>query len=432
MTTHDTSAMNDTGITVLRDVAFGVASIGHGTPAAGQRTLRMDVYLPPGPVAPAGLRPALLLAHGGAYHRGSKETDEFEQDGSHNTPMPEYCARYAAKGFVCFSIGYRLTQELPAPQPAPIRRGRTVHRGRIDYVRGLLGLAPATDEELVNGLEAAMADVACAFRFVQANTASWAVDPARMAMGGFSAGAFSAIYAACALGVPAAAIVSLSGGMDPEDAAHYLHGGRGQPALLLLSSEFDLPGIGERTLALSTRAQALGLAVRRYFVPGKPHFYDRTTAVQLQHSNQAASPTHCSVEAAIGHFLHDNLAAPAVSVQVLEAFADAWCRHDVDALMACMADDCVFHTSAGPEASGTRHVGREAVRAAFAKAWADVPDAQWTRARHFVSGNRGVSEWTFTGTRASDGVRIEVDGCDIFTFSGDKIRVKDSWRKQRG
>ena len=50
--------------------------------------------------------------------------------------------------------------------------------------------------------------------------------------------------------------------------------------------------------------------------------------------------------------LHDNLAAPAVSVQVLEAFADAWCRHDVDALMACMADDCVFHTSAGPEASG--------------------------------------------------------------------------------
>ncbi len=50
---------------------------------------------------------------------------------------------------------------------------------------------------------------------------------------------------------------------------------------------------------------------------------------------------------------------------------------------------------------------------------------------HFVAGARGVSEWTFTGTRASDGQRIEVDGCDIFTFEGDKIRVKDSWRKQR-
>jgi acetyl esterase/lipase len=419
------------GVTILRDVAYGEASIGHGSTTPGRRTLRMDVYLPAddGTATP---RPALMLSHGGAYHRGSKETDEFEQDGSHNTPMPEYCARYAAKGHVCFSIGYRLTQELPAPQPAPIRRGRTVHRGRIDHVRGLLGLPTATDAELVDGMEAAMADVACAFRFVEAHAARWRIDPSRIALGGFSAGAFSSIYAACALGVPAAAILSMSGGMDPEDAAHYLHGGRGLPPLLLFSSEFDLPGIRDRTLALSNRAQALGMRQCRYFVPGKPHFYDRQTAVVLEHSSQAASPAHCTLEAAMDDFLRVNLAAPAVDVQMLDAFAQAWCRHDVEALMAHMAEDCVFHTSAGPEASGTRHVGREAVRAAFAKAWADVPDAQWTRARHFVSGHRGVSEWTFTGTRASDGARIEVDGCDVFTFSGDKIRVKDSWRKQRG
>ena len=72
-----------------------------------------------------------------------------------------------------------------------------------------------------------------------------------------------------------------------------------------------------------------------------------------------------------------------------------------------------------------------AVRSAYARAWVDFPDAQWTRARHFVSGRRGVSEWTFVGTRASDGRRIEVDGCDLFTFHGGKIRVKDSWRKSR-
>jgi len=42
-----------------------------------------------------------------------------------------------------------------------------------------------------------------------------------------------------------------------------------------------------------------------------------------------------------------------------------------------------------------------------------------------------VSEWTFVGTRASDGLRVEVDGCDLFTFRGDRIRVKDSWRKSR-
>ena len=105
--------------------------------------------------------------------------------------------------------------------------------------------------------------------------------------------------------------------------------------------------------------------------------------------------------------------------------------HDLDALMGFMADDCVFHTWTGPDAGGTRHIGRDAVRAAYAKAWADFPDARWTRARHFVQGRRGVSEWTFVGTRASDGVRVEVDGCDLFTFSGDRIRVKDSWRKLR-
>ena len=105
-----------------------------------------------------------------------------------------------------------------------------------------------------------------------------------------------------------------------------------------------------------------------------------------------------------------------VTTEVLQAFADAWNRHDVDALMSFMTDDCVFEASAGPdvsEARGTRV--REAVRAAFAGVWATFPDAHWGNARHFVRGDRGVSEWMFTGTRA-DGTRVEVHGCDLFTF----------------
>jgi ketosteroid isomerase-like protein len=57
------------------------------------------------------------------------------------------------------------------------------------------------------------------------------------------------------------------------------------------------------------------------------------------------------------------------------------------------------------------------------------PDARFGDARHFVAGERGLSEWRFTGTR--DGVKVEVDGCDVFTFRNGKIAVKSSYFKQR-
>lgn len=119
-----------------------------------------------------------------------------------------------------------------------------------------------------------------------------------------------------------------------------------------------------------------------------------------------------------------------VTIETLQAFADAWNRHDIDALMSFMTDDCVFESSVGEEACGTKFAGREAVRRGFAMAWQSIPDALWEDARHFVDGDRGVSEWTFTGTRP-DGQRIEVDGCDIFHFRGGKIAKKNSFRKQR-
>ena len=125
-----------------------------------------------------------------------------------------------------------------------------------------------------------------------------------------------------------------------------------------------------------------------------------------------------------------NAAPPTVTVETLTAFSAAWNRHDADALMSFMSDDCVFQTSAGNDACGTRHVGRDAVRKAFAAAWASVADAQWAGGKHFVQGDFGVSEWTFTGTTA-DGSRIEIEGVDLFRFDGDKIRSKNSFRKTR-
>ncbi len=119
-----------------------------------------------------------------------------------------------------------------------------------------------------------------------------------------------------------------------------------------------------------------------------------------------------------------------VTPALLQDFADAWNQHDVDALMTFMTEDCVFETSAGPDVCGTRYAGHEAVRAGFAEVWATFPDAQWVNARHFVLGDLGVSEWTFTGTR-NDGTCVEVNGCDLFNFRDGKIALKNSYRKNR-
>jgi steroid delta-isomerase-like uncharacterized protein len=115
---------------------------------------------------------------------------------------------------------------------------------------------------------------------------------------------------------------------------------------------------------------------------------------------------------------------------LLDRFADAWNRHDLDALMSMMTDDCVFEASAGPEVAGQRSEGKPAVRAAYAAVFDTFHDAHWANARHFVAGSRGVSEWTFTGTH-NDGRRVEVNGCDLFTFREGRIAIKNSYRKNR-
>ena len=111
-------------------------------------------------------------------------------------------------------------------------------------------------------------------------------------------------------------------------------------------------------------------------------------------------------------------------------FRDGWNRHDVDVLMTFMSDDCVFESAAGSEICGTRHVGRTRVREAFARVFAAFPDVRFDDTRHIVAGDRGMSEWVFRGT-STDGKKVEVNGCDVFTFRDGKIAVKSSYLKTR-
>jgi ketosteroid isomerase-like protein len=117
-----------------------------------------------------------------------------------------------------------------------------------------------------------------------------------------------------------------------------------------------------------------------------------------------------------------------VTEDFLQSFADAFNTHDIKGIMAHMTDDCVFEASAGPDFNGEKFTGQKQVKKAFESVFASFPDAHWGNPGHFVSGNRGFSEWIFTGTKL-DGTKVEVTGCDLFTFKDGKISIKNSFRK---
>jgi len=120
----------------------------------------------------------------------------------------------------------------------------------------------------------------------------------------------------------------------------------------------------------------------------------------------------------------------AVTENFLQSFADAFNAHDVKAIMSHMTDDCVFEASAGSDFDGEKFTGQEQVKIAFENVFETFPDAHWGNSKHFIFGNRGFSEWIFTGTK-SDGTKVEVTGCDLFTFKDGKIAIKNSYRKNR-
>ena len=116
-----------------------------------------------------------------------------------------------------------------------------------------------------------------------------------------------------------------------------------------------------------------------------------------------------------------------VTTELLQAFADAWNRHDVDAIMSFMTDDCVFESSAGPDVCGTRYAGREAVRAGVAEVWPRSPMPNGAT----LTISCVATEPCRSGPTRADGSRVEVHGCDLFTCRDGKIALKNSYRKNR-
>lgn len=109
---------------------------------------------------------------------------------------------------------------------------------------------------------------------------------------------------------------------------------------------------------------------------------------------------------------------------------DAFNAHDIDAILACFASDCVLEMPRGSSPWGTRFTGKEEVRRGLAGRFAGLPDVHYADAQHFVdeAAQTGMSKWTVSGT-TPEGKHVRANGCDFYTFRDGLVVKKDSYWK---
>lgn len=163
-----------TTVATTTDVTYGSA-----VNLSGQTvTLKLDTYSPPASDKVTS-RPAIVWVHGGSFSSGNKTSPELVDES--NT--------FAKKGFVNASIDYRLES------------------GGCS--------AGGVTAECITAIKEAEQDAQTAVRFLRTHASAYGIDPTRIAIGGSSAGAITALNVGYASGEnPASkvrAAVSLSG-----------------------------------------------------------------------------------------------------------------------------------------------------------------------------------------------------------------------------
>ncbi len=104
---------------------------------------------------------------------------------------------------------------------------------------------------------------------------------------------------------------------------------------------------------------------------------------------------------------------------VVDAYNEAWNRHDLDAIVSFHAPGMVFENhNAGERAEG------DAVRTHIGAIFSNWPDLRFTGRSLYVGEDFVVQEWTAYATHAN-GTELTWDGVDIFPFRDGKILRKD-------
>ena len=110
----------------------------------------------------------------------------------------------------------------------------------------------------------------------------------------------------------------------------------------------------------------------------------------------------------------------------IEAFNEAFGRHDVDAVMALMTDDCVFENTSPP--NGERFEGQNQVRAAWEAFFAASPTAHFDAEDVITTADRCVVQWRYTWTN-DDGTNNSIRGADVIRVRDGKVAEKFAYVK---
>jgi ketosteroid isomerase-like protein len=114
------------------------------------------------------------------------------------------------------------------------------------------------------------------------------------------------------------------------------------------------------------------------------------------------------------------------TLATIHRFNEAFNRHDVDAVMGLMTEDCVFDNTRPPP-DGKRIVGQAALRAFWVELFRRSPQARFETEEIFAAGDRCVVRWTYHWVK--EGKPGHVRGVDIFRVQDGKVAEKLSYVK---
>lgn len=210
--------------------------------------LHLDVYTPAGDTLAS--RPVIVWVHGGGFKAGNKNaTTQVAQE-------------WAQRGYVSVSIDYRIDRGA---------RCQETQDGRFTGDE-----LAAERSRCATAILAAQHDTQAAVRWVRAHAGELGADPDRIAVGGFSAGAVTAVNVATRsddagdigdhLDQPstvAAALVASGCSFTPDAIDE------SDAAMFLVASEFDQAVPYECTTATEDAARAAGITVQTAYYLGE-------------------------------------------------------------------------------------------------------------------------------------------------------------------